>query len=108
MLELDTRPLPDQIGYLVMSEDGAVLASGGEMENDERSANIISGLLTLTESVDPAVFKKRSCKKISIVYEEHSYTICLSNKKIYVVKRRNSSHQNGAVGSDADGRNILA
>lgn len=49
MLELDTRPLPDQIGYLVMSEDGAVLASGGEMENDERSANIISGLLTLTE-----------------------------------------------------------
>lgn len=49
MLDLDTRPVPDQIGYLIMSEDGAVLASGGEMENDERSANIISGLLTLTE-----------------------------------------------------------
>ncbi|XP_021699205.1 ragulator complex protein LAMTOR4 homolog [Aedes aegypti] len=106
MLDLDTRPVPDQIGYLIMSEDGAVLASGGEMENDEQSANIISGLLTLTESVDPAVFKKRSCKKISIVYEEHSYTICLSNKKIYVVKRRNGSHQNG--GNDVEGRGILA
>ncbi|XP_065080786.1 ragulator complex protein LAMTOR4 homolog [Ochlerotatus camptorhynchus] len=107
MLDLDNRPIPDQIGYLIMSEDGAVLASGGEMENDERSANIISGLLTLTESVDPAVFKKRSCKKISIVYEEHSYTICLSNKKIYVVKRRNTPNQNGAAG-DADARAILA
>lgn len=49
MLDLANRPLPDQIGYLVMSEDGAVLASGGELENDERSANIITGLLTLTE-----------------------------------------------------------
>lgn len=49
MLDLDGRPVPDQIGYLVMSEDGAVLASGGELENDERSANIISGLLSLTE-----------------------------------------------------------
>lgn len=107
MLDLDSRPISDQIGYLVMSEDGAVLASGGEMENDERSANIISGLLTLTESVDPAVFKKRACKKISIVYEEHSYTICLSNKKIYVVKRRNPPKPNGPS-ADADGRAILA
>ncbi|EDS41167.1 conserved hypothetical protein [Culex quinquefasciatus] len=104
MLDLDGRPVPDQIGYLVMSEDGAVLASGGELENDERSANIISGLLSLTESVDPEVFKKRSCQKISIAYEEHSYTICMSNKRIYVVKRRNTPN-----GIDVDGgRAVLA
>ncbi|XP_058831823.1 ragulator complex protein LAMTOR4 homolog [Topomyia yanbarensis] len=108
MLDLDNRPIPDQIGYLIMSEDGAVLASGGEMENDERSAGIISGLLTLTESVDPAVFKKRSCKKISIAYEEHSYTICLSNKKVYVVKRRNGSSVAGGAGDAAEGRTIFA
>ncbi|XP_053685207.1 ragulator complex protein LAMTOR4 homolog [Sabethes cyaneus] len=108
MLDLDNRPIADQIGYLIMSEDGAVLASGGEMENDERSAGIVSGLLTLTESVDPAVFKKRSCKKISIVYEEHSYTICVSNKKIYVVKRRNASSTNGGSSGDSEGRTILA
>ncbi|XP_055534191.1 ragulator complex protein LAMTOR4 homolog [Wyeomyia smithii] len=106
MLDLDNRPIADQIGYLIMSEDGAVLASGGEMENDERSAEIISGLLTLTESVDPAVFKKRSCQKMSIAYEEHSYTICLSNKKIYVVKRRNPS--NAGSSADSEGRTIIA
>ncbi|XP_055628946.1 ragulator complex protein LAMTOR4 homolog [Toxorhynchites rutilus septentrionalis] len=107
MLDLANRPMPNQIGYLIMSDNGAVLASGGEMENDERSANIISELLTLTESVDPDVFKKRSCKKISIVYEEYSYTICLSNKKIYVVKRQNPTGATGEAGA-LDTRTILA
>ncbi|XP_058461987.1 ragulator complex protein LAMTOR4 homolog [Malaya genurostris] len=108
MLDLDSRPIPNQIGYLIMSEDGAVLASGGEMENDERSAGIIIGLLTLTESVDPSVFKNRSCKKISIVYEEHSYTICLSNKKVYVVKRRNAPSVAGSAGDTTESRTIFA
>lgn len=55
-------------------------------------------------SVDPEVFKKRSCQKISIAYEEHSYTICMSNKRIYVVKRRNTPN-----GIDVDGgRAVLA
>ncbi|XP_055608749.1 ragulator complex protein LAMTOR4 homolog [Uranotaenia lowii] len=108
MLDLDSRPVADQIGYLVMSEDGAVLSSGGEMENDERSAKIISELLTLTDSADPAVFQKRSFKKISIVFEEHSYTICLSNKRVYVVKRRNGPNSSGTM-MDTDGiRNVIA
>lgn len=58
-------------------------------------------------SVDPAVFKKRSCKKISIVYEEYSYTICLSNKKIYVIKRQNAASAIGEVGI-TDARTVLA
>uniref|UniRef100_A0AAY5L5L4 Ragulator complex protein LAMTOR4 n=1 Tax=Esox lucius TaxID=8010 RepID=A0AAY5L5L4_ESOLU len=32
--------IPDQLGYLVISEDG-VLASAGELENDEHTAGII-------------------------------------------------------------------
>lgn len=30
----------DLIGYLVMTEDGAVLASSGELENDEKASDI--------------------------------------------------------------------
>lgn len=30
----------DLIGYLVMTEDGAVLASSGELENDEKTSEI--------------------------------------------------------------------
>lgn len=103
---LNLERIPDQIGYLVLTEDGAVQASGGDLENNEAKANIISGMVNLTEkyvlllylpkkfnkilvfSIDPKVFKKNGCKRISIVYDDFSYTICLSNKKIYVVKRR--------------------
>ncbi|CAL1682948.1 unnamed protein product [Lasius platythorax] len=81
--------IPDQTGYLVLTEDGAVLTSGGDLENDERIANIISSLVTLTSKVDPKAFPLNNAfEKISINYKDHCYVICLSNKKIYVVKRK--------------------
>ncbi|XP_070513672.1 ragulator complex protein LAMTOR4 isoform X1 [Cardiocondyla obscurior] len=81
--------IPDQTGYLVLTEDGAVLTSGGDLENDERVANIISSLVMLTNKVDSKAFPLHdSFEKISIKYKDHCYIICLSNKKIYVVKRK--------------------
>ncbi|XP_050094444.1 uncharacterized protein LOC126577079 [Anopheles aquasalis] len=107
IMDLERNPVPDQLGYLVLTEDGSVHASGGELENDERRANIISTILSLTDTVDPAVFKPRSCRTISIVYPEHSYTICLSNKRIYVVKKRVS--ENGGSSSNlGEGHSIRA
>lgn len=41
----------------------------------------------LCHSVDENTLPKSGCQRISIVFEHHSYTICLSNKKIYVAKR---------------------
>ncbi|KAF9824874.1 hypothetical protein SFRURICE_001747 [Spodoptera frugiperda] len=80
--------IPDQIGYLVLTEDGAVLESGGELENDERVATIITDLISLSNKVDPVAFgPNEQFKKISITYDDHWFVICLSNKKIYVVKR---------------------
>ncbi|XP_053610061.1 ragulator complex protein LAMTOR4 homolog [Plodia interpunctella] len=80
--------IPDQIGYLVLTEDGAVLESGGDLENDERIATIITDLITLSNKVDPVAFTpNEQFKKISITYDDHWFVICISNKKIYVVKR---------------------
>lgn len=47
MLALDK--IPDVIGFLVLTQDGAVLSSGGELENDEHRANIINGLINITD-----------------------------------------------------------
>lgn len=47
---LSLERMPDVIGYLVLTEDGAVLSSGGELENDERSANIITGLIQMCDT----------------------------------------------------------
>lgn len=46
---LSLEKIHDVIGYLVLTEDGAVLSSGGELENDEKSANIITGLIQMTD-----------------------------------------------------------
>jgi hypothetical protein len=38
--------------------------------------------------VDPVAFASNDpFKKISITYDDHWFVICLSNKKIYIVKR---------------------
>ncbi|KAH8349742.1 hypothetical protein KR084_005152 [Drosophila pseudotakahashii] len=78
--------VPNQIGYLILKEDGAVLESGGELKNDEHSANVIMGLLNLTESIDESFMPNSSCERITIDYEQHYYSICMSNRRIYIVK----------------------
>lgn len=89
---LSLERIPDQIGYLILTEDGAVLTSGGELENDERIANIIVGLITLTNRIDPKAFPNNEAfDKISITYPDHCYIVCLSNKKIHVVKKKLTS-----------------
>uniref|UniRef100_A0A8C6P8Q9 Ragulator complex protein LAMTOR4 n=1 Tax=Nothobranchius furzeri TaxID=105023 RepID=A0A8C6P8Q9_NOTFU len=59
--------IPDQLGYLVISEDG-VLASAGELENDEHTAGVIMQMVRtacrfrLSGSSD-APFKRMSGNK---------------------------------------------
>lgn len=40
--------IPNLLGYLVIAEDGAVLASNGDMENDEKTSEVIYKLVTLS------------------------------------------------------------
>lgn len=86
---LNLERIPDQVGYLVITEDGAVIASGGELENDEHVADTITGLVAMADKVDVAAFQPGEVfKRISVTYDDFSYVICLSNKKIHVVKRK--------------------
>ncbi|KAL7733640.1 hypothetical protein ACLKA6_005091 [Drosophila palustris] len=94
-MDKDKLIVPNQIGYLILKDDGAVLESGGELKNDERSANVIMGLLNLTESIDESFMPNSSCERITIDYEHHSYTICMSNRRIFIVKL--SKIHNGAT-----------
>lgn len=52
-------------------------------------------------SVDENFMPNSSCERISIVYEEHSYNICMSNRRIYIVKLLNfapSARMGGGAG----------
>ncbi|XP_044253387.1 ragulator complex protein LAMTOR4 homolog [Tribolium madens] len=78
--------IPGQTGYLVLNEEGAVLSSSGDLENDEKSAVVIMGLINLTSHIDKAAFEE-GFKKLSINYDKHCYIICLSNRKVHIVKK---------------------
>ncbi|XP_017861721.1 PREDICTED: ragulator complex protein LAMTOR4 homolog [Drosophila arizonae] len=103
-MDKDKLIVPNQIGYLILKDDGAVLESGGDLKNDERSANVIMGLLNLTESIDDNFIANSSCERITIDYEHHSYSICMSNRHIYIVKF--SKGQNGATTSSSSSTSV--
>lgn len=77
-----------QVGYMLLNEDGAVLTSSGDLENDEKTAVIIMGLINLTSQIDSKAFPTvDSFKKLSIVFDNYYYNICISNRKIHLVKK---------------------
>jgi len=45
-----------------------------------------------------------SCERITIDYEHHSYTICMSNRRIYIVKL--SKTHNGATTSSSSSTSV--
>uniref|UniRef100_A0A8C7FFE1 Ragulator complex protein LAMTOR4 n=1 Tax=Oncorhynchus kisutch TaxID=8019 RepID=A0A8C7FFE1_ONCKI len=85
--------IPDQLGYLVISEDG-VLASAGELENDEHTAGVIMQMVRtachfrLQGAVEPP-FKRMS--------EDYVYTVTVSGQKVFVVKRQNNKREHVVV-----------
>ncbi|XP_077299672.1 late endosomal/lysosomal adaptor, MAPK and MTOR activator 4 [Arctopsyche grandis] len=75
-------------GSLVLTAEGAVLESAGDLQNDERAAHSLLQLVSLAQQIDPVAFPKNDgFKKITITYEDHCFIICMSNKKIHVVKK---------------------
>ncbi|XP_076272806.1 late endosomal/lysosomal adaptor, MAPK and MTOR activator 4 [Rhynchophorus ferrugineus] len=77
-----------QTGYLVLNADGAILNSGGDLDNDEKSAGIFQKLISLSnDRLGENVFNQ-GFKRLTITYDDHAYVICLSNRKIYIVKRQ--------------------
>jgi len=72
-----------QSGSLVLNTDGTIITSTGDLQNDEVTAtNIYKLLSTLGSSHLGDV-----TTKFSINYTDHSYIVCLANKKINIVKK---------------------
>ncbi|KAK9504654.1 hypothetical protein O3M35_010939 [Rhynocoris fuscipes] len=76
--------IPDLLGYLVLNDDNTIYSSGGDLENAEYLSNIIPVIVSLTDKLKQ---EDEPFHKISVIYKDYSYIICLSNRKIYIVKR---------------------
>ncbi|XP_033928146.1 ragulator complex protein LAMTOR4 [Melopsittacus undulatus] len=80
--------VPAQVGYLVIS-DGAVLASSGELQNDEVSAGLLSSLVSAAAGLRLQRGTEPPFKRLSVVFGDHSLLVTVSGQKLFVVKRQN-------------------
>ncbi|KAG5673578.1 hypothetical protein PVAND_003614 [Polypedilum vanderplanki] len=76
------------LGHLVVTSDGAVLASSGDLENDEKTSDILYKLINIASSLDPSVFQKNSLQRLTIAYDDFCYVVCFSNRKFYIAKKK--------------------
>nr|CAH0103916.1 unnamed protein product [Daphnia galeata] len=80
--------LPNQLGYLLLDEDGAVIASNGDLENDERIGGIIVKMLRTAHKQELGLNdEKDGFQRMTINYPDHCYIVCVSNKRIHIAKR---------------------
>ncbi|XP_003391063.1 PREDICTED: ragulator complex protein LAMTOR4 homolog [Amphimedon queenslandica] len=86
---LDT--IPGQRGSLVIAEDGAIIQSNGELQNDEKTAAIMLQMMKnsvkLIKSVNGE--RKSNVQRLSVAYKNYSLVASIWNHKVYVVKRIN-------------------
>lgn len=84
--------IPDQLGYLVLSE-GAVLASSGDLENDEQAASAISELVSTACGFQLHHGTNIPFKRLSVVFGEHTLLVTVSGQRVFVVKRQNRGRE---------------
>ncbi|XP_005113258.1 ragulator complex protein LAMTOR4 [Aplysia californica] len=80
--------VPDYLGYLVLAEDGAVISSGGELENDESTANKLNKLIHTACRIPITPDKKDVLRRMSIVVDDVIFMVTVSQHKIFVSKRQ--------------------
>lgn len=80
--------ITDAQGFLVINSDGAVLASSGDLENDENVAGLITKMLQ-TAAKMPLEDKTQTetFKRMSLYFEDFTLMATVANEKIFVVKR---------------------
>nr|XP_054509694.1 ragulator complex protein LAMTOR4 isoform X1 [Agelaius phoeniceus] len=66
--------VPAQAGYLVIS-DGAVLASSGDLENDEHTATVLQGLVATALGLRLPRGHEPPFRRLSVVFGEHSLPV---------------------------------
>ncbi|XP_028810485.1 ragulator complex protein LAMTOR4 [Denticeps clupeoides] len=80
--------IPDQLGYLVISDDG-VLASAGELENDEHTAGVVMQMVRTACRFRLRGAAEPPFKRMTVMFDDYVYVVTVSGQKVFVVKRQN-------------------
>ncbi|XP_042303706.1 ragulator complex protein LAMTOR4-like [Sceloporus undulatus] len=79
----------DQSGYLVIC-NGVVLASAGNLENDNQAVEAISELACMACTFHLPRCPAVPFHQISVVFGVHFFLVTITGQKLFVVRRQNS------------------
>jgi len=88
MTTFGLEKIPDSLGFLVLTDEGAVLSSGGELENDEDTATKITQMVHTATRIPITADKKDVLKRMSIIMDDIVYMVTMSQHKILICKRQ--------------------
>lgn len=83
---MDRIQPPGELGFMILSEDGRLADSGGDLKNKERVANIIYQMKSAFEASSNVL--NDNVHSLTIQYEDHLYVLVFEPRRSLVVKRR--------------------
>lgn len=86
---MDRVEAPDEMGFMILSEDGRLAHSGGDLKNKEKVANIIFQMKNAFEASSSVL--EDSVHSVTIQYDDHFYVLSFEPRRSFVVKRRKST-----------------
>lgn len=83
---MDRIQPPGELGFMILSEDGRLADSGGDLKNKDRVANIIYQMKNTFEASSNVL--NDNVHSLTIQYEDHLYVLVFEPRRSLVVKRR--------------------
>lgn len=92
MTQIQER-IPDLLGSLVINENGAVISSSGELQNDEVTANKIMSMIQVCNRSDLSTDSNQQFKRMTVMFDGFMYVVTLSSRRVYIIKKAYNPHE---------------
>jgi len=77
----------EELGVIVLNSDGSISQSSGELENDSKTAKIISSIIDCIHLYESLNTNEGQFHSITIQFDDYLYSVQIS-KKSTVIKRK--------------------
>lgn len=83
---MDRIQPPGELGFMILTEDGRVADSGGDLKNRDRVASIINQMRKALDANANAL--NAPANSMTIQFEDHHYVLVFEPRRSLVVKRK--------------------
>lgn len=86
---MDRIEAPNELGSMILSEDGRLAHSGGDLKNKDKVAKLIFDMKNAFEASSSVL--DDNAHSVTIQYEDHYYVLVFEPRRTLVVKSRKSN-----------------